>query len=89
MAFSKAMPEAFPVTFFNGNRDNDEVKKPRVFLRGVLNASNFFTSSLSRLPLKNVTRKASGMPLLKAIFKFCTANKLFNVISNIEKCFSH
>ena len=26
MAFSKAMPEAFCVTLFNGNRDNDEVK---------------------------------------------------------------
>ena len=33
MAFSKAMPEAFRVTLFNGSRDNDEVKKPRVFIR--------------------------------------------------------
>ena len=27
--------------------------------------------------LKSKTRKASGMVLLKAILKFCTANKLF------------
>ena len=26
------MPEAFRVTLFNGSRDNDEVKKPRVFI---------------------------------------------------------
>ena len=35
MTFSKAMPEPFRVTLFNGNRDNDEVKKPRVFIRRV------------------------------------------------------
>ena len=35
MAFSKAMPEAFRVTLFNGSRDNDEVKKPRIFIRRV------------------------------------------------------
>ena len=35
------------------------------------------SEKLSRLPLKSVTRKASGMALLKAILKFCTAHKIF------------
>ena len=32
MAFSKAMPEAFRITLFNGSRDNDGSKVPRVFI---------------------------------------------------------
>ena len=32
MAFSKAMPEAFCVTLFKGSYDNDEVKKPHIFI---------------------------------------------------------
>ena len=30
MTFSKAMPEAFWVTHFNGRRDNDRSKEPHV-----------------------------------------------------------
>ena len=32
MAFTKAMPEAFRITLFNGSRDNDGNKVPRVFI---------------------------------------------------------
>ena len=32
IAFSKAMPEAFRVTLFNGSRDNDGTKEERVFI---------------------------------------------------------
>ena len=34
-----------------------------------INMHGFFTISLSQLPLKSVTQKASGMALLKAILK--------------------
>ena len=33
MAFNKAIPEAFCFTLFNGSRDNDGSKEPRVFYR--------------------------------------------------------
>ena len=32
MAFSKAKPEGFSDTFFNGSQDSDENKKPGVFI---------------------------------------------------------
>ena len=33
MAFSKAMPEAFCVTLFNGSCDNDEVKSHCIYMQ--------------------------------------------------------
>ena len=38
MAFSKAMPEPFCVTLFNGSCDNDEINEPRVFIGRVSTA---------------------------------------------------
>ena len=35
MVFSKAVPEAFHITLFNGNRDNDRSKESQVFAKKV------------------------------------------------------
>ena len=72
MAFSKGMREAFCVTLFNGSRDNDEVCSLLYYCQSAIEYlmistlpyAWLVTSSLSRVPLKSVTRKASGMALL-------------------------
>ena len=45
MAFSKAMPEAFHSTLFNGSHKNDESKEPCVFM-GRVSTAQLLTNHL-------------------------------------------
>ena len=48
MPFSQALPEAFRVPLFNGSRDNDGRKEPRVFI-GEVNVAQLFAKSREQL----------------------------------------
>ena len=72
MAFSKAMPEAFRVTLFNGKlvlqyypADNLQYYPCHLI---------FFTSILVTTAIEKRDTKSFRIGSLKAILKFCTAN---------------
>ena len=90
MAFSKAMPKAFRFPPFYRSRDNDEVKKPRVFIIRV-SVAQLVAKQLCIVVVVVVVLRAYLQNLANCapLRKFVFSNHLNNCRENTNSFFLH